>query len=256
MKTSKILLCAALLGAALTTGCGSDAVKDALASGGQDAGSSTVDVTTDSETIGGMTDAEKDGVCSTVANAVNSGVSLYEKCDIGGLTAAATAAAEGLEAVRDRCKTAVDTCQAGAAAGGSAAEDQVPTIELKGCSLFKGDVAACDKPISLLETCLSDMAQAAVATVVGLACDTLTLDGLTSNGLDTLGAAVPETPACGELQLACPGVFGPGGGGGADDASVGPDAGTPAGDAAAPAGDAAAAATDAAAPATDAHAGH
>ncbi len=234
----------------LAAGCGSDKAKDALGSltgdggllsGGADAGPVAVNVDSDAGTIGDIPAPDKTAICDTMANSVNDGVSLSDKCDLAGILASATAAKDGLDAVRSRCQTAVDTCRTGAATGGAAAESAVPKIALKGCALFKGDTATCDKPITLLETCLTDMAKAAAVTVASFACETLTIDGALA-GVDDLGSAVPDTPACAELGAACPGIFHAGAAPVADAATTADagDAGTPATDAtAAPATDAA-----------------
>lgn len=196
-----------VIAALLAVGC--DAAKDKLGevlSGDQDAGTGAVNVESDAGTVGPVPDEVKLELCDDVANAANAAITLNEKCNVAALVAATAKAGDGLDAVRSACTTALNTCLPIAAAGGAAAEAQIPDIELPSCPLFKGDTSDCDKPVALLEDCLSDFALATAATVKMLDCKTLTVEGAT-NGLSGLGSAAPDTPACGELQLACPGVF-------------------------------------------------
>ncbi len=220
--TTIVVMGVMCLGGLASVGCSSDTAKDALGgvpdlgilpNGGKDSGPIEVDVTADAGTVGEVPDEQKNALCNQVTNAANNGVSLYKKCNFGALLAAATAAAEGLDAVRERCRTAVDSCHTVAEAGGDTAESQVPEIELPGCALFKGDTSMCAEPVSELEACLTDIAKAAAETVSAIDCDTLTVEGAVDNA-QSLGSAVPETPACAKLELECPGIFHAGGAGG------------------------------------------
>lgn len=210
MRSAAIIVTGLLLAA-----CGStDDAKDALGiSAGQDAGPIEVNVGADAGTIGEVPEDQKQALCDDVTNAANDGVSFYKKCNFGALLAAAAKAAEGLDAVREACKDAVSTCHTVIDNGGGAAEGAVPEIKLPGCALFKGDTSTCDVPTATLETCMTDLAKAAAETVSAIDCDTLTVEGAVDNAKG-LGSAVPETPACGTLQVDCPGVFGSGGGAG------------------------------------------
>jgi hypothetical protein len=197
--------------------------------GGQDAGPIEVNVDVDAGTVAELPADEKAALCDKITNAANDGVSLYKKCNFGALLGAASAAAEGLDAVRERCRTVVESCRTIAESGGSAAEGQIPEIELPGCSLFKGDTSSCATPVEQLETCLSDIAKAAAETVSQIDCDTLTVEGAVDNA-KSLGSAVPDTPACAEVGASCPGLFEAGSGaGGAGGAAAGGAGGAAAG---------------------------
>ncbi len=201
-----------LLALALLAG-GCDEAKKAAeeALGGEDAG--PVDVRlpiADDAPVSSLTAEQKTAMCGAVADAVQRAVPATDKCDVAGLLGSASAAMEGLDAVRDRCADIVDPCQAAAAVGG-AAEDEIPAIPTGDCALFGGDLSACATTAATLRTCLNDVAQVAVGSLRAVSCETLSLEGLADSGRIAVGDEAPMTEACVQVQQECPGVFTAGG---------------------------------------------
>lgn len=193
--------------ALVASGCGTDSIKDALGIEGEsDAGAVEVQIDTEGDTIGDLTDDEKGAICQSLAQGINDGVSFRTRCNVAAVISSFRAAADGEAAVRAACNKTLEPCDLLISTGTTGSLPDIPVPE---CPIFQGDTAGCVTAIADLQACLNELGQQTADSFKALSCDDLTTDvALDPPDISDTIESRPDQGPCVTVTTECPGVFG------------------------------------------------